>query len=236
MEQHAPTIVCFDVGEVLIDETRVWSTWAGLIGVSPLTFASVLGAAIAQGDDWPAAFAHVAPNIEWSALEDDHEAQYGGFQEQDLYPDVRRCLDDLRGLGLRVVICGNQPARRQEQLRSLELGVEEIITSEDLGAEKPSPEFFSLLLAELGVSDPSEVLYVGDRVDNDVIPALEAGLRVCWLQRGPWGQLQEADDELDVDLVLEGLGELPELLRAWHQPDHDKQHHDQPDRDKRADT
>ena len=45
-EGPAPAVVVFDVGEVLIDETRVWAIWAGLLGVSPLTFAAVLGAAI----------------------------------------------------------------------------------------------------------------------------------------------------------------------------------------------
>jgi FMN phosphatase YigB (HAD superfamily) len=60
------------------------------------------------------------------------------------------------------------------------------------------------------------VLYVGDRVDNDVLPAFEAGLATCWLTRGPWGQLQELPDDVEPDLVLEGLGELPELLAAWH--------------------
>jgi len=61
------------------------------------------------------------------------------------------------------------------------------------------------------------VLYVGDRVDNDVLPAAEAGLATCWLTRGPWGQLQELPEDVEPDLVLEGLGELPELIAAWRE-------------------
>ncbi len=41
--------VCLDVGETLIDETRVWSTWADVLGVPRLTFMAALGAAIARG-------------------------------------------------------------------------------------------------------------------------------------------------------------------------------------------
>jgi len=91
------------------------------------------------------------------------------------------------------------------------------LTSAELGVEMPDPAFFSAVLSRLGIDDASRVLYVGDRVDNDVLPAAQAGLATCWLTRGPWGQLQELPEDADPDLVLEGLGELPELLAAWHE-------------------
>ncbi len=34
---------------------------------------------------------------------------------------------------------------------------------------------------------PSEVLYVGDRLDNDVLPAKSAGMQAVLIRRGPWG-------------------------------------------------
>lgn len=215
-EAPPPSVVVFDVGEVLIDETRVWAIWAGLLGVSPLTFAAVLGAAIAQGGDHREVFAHVAPNIDWEELEEEHEARYGGFQEQDVYPDARSCLRELREQGLRVAIAGNQPARRTEQLVALELPYDHLATSEDLGVEKPDAGFFDALLTMVQVEGPEEVLYVGDRTDNDIAAAAAAGMRTCWLRRGPWGQLQDLPDGAGApDLVLEGLGELPILLTAW---------------------
>lgn len=211
----APDVVIFDVGEVLIDETRVWSVWATLLGVSPLTFAAALGAAIAQGLDYVDAFAHVAPNVEWQDFEDEHERRYGGFRDEDLYRDVRPCLGELRDRGVRVVIAGNQPARRTAQLRALELPHDAMAMSEDLGHEKPSAAFFAEIVALAGATEPRHVLYVGDRVDNDVLPAARAGLRTCWLRRGPWGILQDLPDDASADLVLDGLGELPLLLAEW---------------------
>jgi len=214
----APSTVVFDVGEVLIDETRLWTLWAELIGVSPTTLAAVLGAAVIQDETADAVFAHLVPNIEWGALEGEHERRYGGFREEDLYPDVRPCLEELSAAGFRIVIAGNQPARRHEQLAALELPCDALSTSEELGAEKPDPAFFTAVLALAGVSDAAEVLYVGDRTDNDVAPAAAAGMRTCWLRRGPWGQLQDLPDEVaEPDLVLEGLGELPTLLQAWRE-------------------
>jgi HAD superfamily hydrolase (TIGR01549 family) len=211
----APRIVVFDVGEVLIDETRVWSVWADLLGVTPLTFAAVLGAAIVQGEDHELVFPTIAPNVEWRDFEEEHERRYGGFGEGDLHRDARGCLAELRELGFTVIIAGNQPLRRSVQLRALDLPCDDLVTSDELGVEKPDPAFFTALLRRCETSEAAELLYVGDRVDNDVVPAYAAGLRTCWLRRGPWGLLQDLPEDVEPDLVLEGLGELPLLLEGW---------------------
>lgn len=210
----APTVVVFDIGEVLIDETRVWSVWADLIGTSPLTFAAVLGAAVVQGEDHRAVFEHLAPNLDWRPLEATHEERYGGFREADLYADVRPCLAAIRAQDRTVLLAGNQPARRTAQLEDLDLPVDGIVTSAELGADKPDPAFFDGVLRQTGVG-ADQVLYVGDRVDNDVLAATAAGMRTCWLRRGPWGVLQDLPMDADADLVLDGLGELPHLLETW---------------------
>lgn len=214
-EEPAPRIVAFDIGEVLIDETRVWAVWAEMVGISPLSFAAVLGAAIAQGSDHREVFPHVAPNIDPQELEDEHERRYGGFQDRDLYPDVRTCLQELSDLGFTVVLAGNQPSRRTAQLLALDLPHDHLATSEELGVEKPDEAFFAALVELAGASDPAEILYVGDRVDNDVAPAAAFGMRTCWLRRGPWGQLQDLPDGLEPELSLESLGELSQLLADW---------------------
>ncbi len=213
----APVAVVFNVGEVLVDETRVYAVWADILGVSPLSLGAVLGAAIVQGEDLAATFAHVAPNVDAATFEDEHERRYGGFREEDLYPDVRSCLADVRALGIHVALAGNQPARRREQLLALELPHDSLATSDDLGAAKPSPRFFDGVMTLTGAGDPAQVLYVGDRIDNDVLPALDYGMRTCWLRRGPWAQLQDLPMEVDVNVVLDGLGELATLLEGWQE-------------------
>lgn len=211
----APEIVVFDVGEVLLDETRVWTCWADILGVSPLTFAAVLGAAIVQGQDYPAVFPHVAPNCDWEEFVDEHERRYGGFVQDDVYPDAVPCLEELKSLGFRVGIAGNQPARRRQQLLDLHLPHDALALSDELGVAKPERGFFEAVLDAVGAADPEQILYVGDRVDNDVIPAVAFGLSTCWLRRGPYGQLQEPPADLEIDIVLDGLGELPLLLQQW---------------------
>lgn len=211
----APGIVVFDIGEVLIDESRVWAIWADILGVSPFTFAAVMGAAIVQGEDHRSVFGHIAPNIEWEEFEEEHERRYGGFRPDDLYSDAAPCLLELKELGFRVAVAGNQPARRRQQLLDLDLPHDAVATSDDLGASKPDRAFFDAVMAMVDASDPAEVLYVGDRIDNDILPAAVYGMRTCWLRRGPWGQLQDLPMEGDADLVLDGLGELPLILQQW---------------------
>ncbi|HET7082723.1 MAG TPA: haloacid dehalogenase, partial [Candidatus Limnocylindria bacterium] len=39
--------VILDVGETIIDETRVWSIWADMLGIPRLTFLAGFGAVLA---------------------------------------------------------------------------------------------------------------------------------------------------------------------------------------------
>ena len=105
------------------------------------------------------------------------EERYGGFQEQDLYPDARRAVDALVGLGYRVGLVANQPASRTAELRALGFDTEVIAMSDEMGVAKPDPAFFARTLELAGSPDPGDVAYAGDRVDNDVIPAAAAGMR-----------------------------------------------------------
>ncbi len=198
--------VCLDVGETLIDETRVWACWADELGITRLTFAAALGAAIASGADHRSVFDLLGVR-EWRSRIPAVEARYGGFREADLYPDAKPAVARLAAAGFRVAIIGNQPAIRRGQLLALGLAPEVIAMSEELGLEKPDPAFFRRALELMGDPDPARVAYVGDRVDRDVTPARRAGLRPVWIRRGPWGLLQR--DELgDAELVVQTLDEL----------------------------
>jgi FMN phosphatase YigB (HAD superfamily) len=74
--------------------------------------------------------------------------------------------------------------------------------------EKPSAGFFERVLAEAG-RPAREVAYVGDRVDNDVAPALAAGMVAVHLRRGPWGYLHEPPPGA---IQIRSLDELPDAF------------------------
>lgn len=205
--------VCLDVGETLIDETRVWTTWAGVFGITPFTFMAAMGAVLARGGDFRDTFACLG-HPDWERHRPEAAAAYAGFQERDLYPDARPALDSLRAAGYRLAIIANQPAERTAELRALGIHADVIAMSAEIGVHKPLPEFFRETLRLLGEPDPGTVAYVGDRLDNDVYPSAAAGMRPIWLKRGPWAAITTEAPPAGT-LVVDSLTELVERIGDW---------------------
>jgi HAD superfamily hydrolase (TIGR01662 family) len=211
--------VFFDVGETVVDESREYGTWADWLGVPRHTFSAAFGAVIARGLDYREVFQVFLPGFDLTA-ERDRRAKAGqpeSFGERDLYPDARPCLTALRQQGLRVGLAGNQTAQAEAILRALDLPVDVIGTSDGWGVEKPSAAFFDRVVVEAGCS-PGQVLYVGDRLDNDIRPAQCAGMATALIRRGPWGHIL-ADQEVSERCLfqLQSLADLADLVRRHNQ-------------------
>ena len=208
-----PRAICLDIGETLIDETRIWSVWADVLGVPRFTFMAVLGAVIAGGGDHREGFAALGLR-DWQRHEAEVQRRYGGFGPEDLYPDTLPALARLRARGYRLAVVGNQPAHRTAELQRLGVRADVVAMSDELGVAKPDAAFFRRCCELLG-APPGEVAYVGDRVDNDVLPAAAAGLRAVWLRRGPWGWLH-TDPTGAATLTVRSLIELcARIDEAW---------------------
>ena len=81
--------------------------------------------------------------------------------------------------------------------------------SDEMGVAKPEAAFFERALELMRVEEPGSVAYVGDRVDNDVVPSRAAGMHAVWIRRGPWGVIQELPEEARADtMVVASLSEL----------------------------
>lgn len=206
--------VFFDVGETLIDETRVWELWADHLGVPRFTFFGLLGSLIERGEDHGRIFELVRPGVDVEAERAKIVASGASypFIVEDLYPDVMPCLRALKAKGYLLGVAGNSALRHERSLRELDLPVDLVTSAESLGAEKPSLEFFAKLTSALEVR-PEELVYVGDRIDNDVVPAKEARLLAVFVRRGPWGILHSNRLEAKrADAIIDSLDELPDVL------------------------
>ena len=99
-------------------------------------------------------------------------------------------------------------------LRESGLAADFIATSEGWGVAKPDEAFFQKVIEAAGM-ESRHIAYVGDRVDNDVLPARAAGMWPILIRRGPWGRAQWNWPEAQhAHLKVESLAELPELLRG----------------------
>jgi HAD superfamily hydrolase (TIGR01549 family) len=209
------TAVAFDVGEVLVDETRENAAWADWLGVPRHTFSAVLGALMARGRDAAEIFQVFRPGFDFARERTRREAAGRPelIEEGDLYPDVRPALTALREAGLWVGIAGNQTERAGHLLRALGLPADLVGTSHEWSLRKPDPRFFARVAREAG-RPPEEILYVGDRWDNDIRPALAAGMRAAHIRRGPWAYIDDAD--VTPTMRVESLAELPAAIAAFN--------------------
>jgi len=206
--------VVFDVGETLVDETRHWSDWADWMGVPRLTFFAAFGAVAERGWHHRRVFELVRPGFDLAA-EQRRRAAAGWrytLEPHDFYPDALPCLSRLRAAGFRIGVAGNQPEAAEAQLAALGAPTDFIASSARWGVEKPDPGFFAKV-AEAACLPASAIAYVGDRLDNDVLPSRAAGMLSVFIRRGPWGVIHAASAEAaQADLRIETLEELAEAL------------------------
>jgi putative hydrolase of the HAD superfamily len=112
------------------------------------------------------------------------EADVGDFAdaftaaiEFEELPGARAACASLRDAGLSLAVVSNWDIGLHEHLRRLGLAeaVDEIVTSAEVGAQKPAPDVFFAALARLDVT-PAHAVHVGDG-DADAAGAAAAGMR-----------------------------------------------------------
>jgi FMN phosphatase YigB (HAD superfamily) len=208
--------VCFDVGETLIDETRHWIGWAEFLGVPAMTLFTAIGVTMERGQSLRRVFEIFRPGLD-PGMARKLRVQQGwtyDFTAQDLYPDAIPCLTALRARGYKVLIAGNQPIEAEAALARLDVPADVIASSGGWGVSKPDPRFFAKVIEAAG--EPADAIaYVGDRLDNDVLPTLAAGMTSVFVRRGPWGWMHAERPEIEkAHIRVESLLDLPDRIAA----------------------
>jgi len=123
-------------------------------------------------------------------------------EKQRLKPGVKPLLSLLKKR-YRLGIIANQPVETRALLKRFDLerhfGV--IVLSDEAGATKPSKKIFEIAL-ERASCPPEKAVMVGDRLDNDVVPAKKLGMKTIRIKFGlaagqkPLCELEKADCSL----------------------------------------
>jgi putative hydrolase of the HAD superfamily len=126
-----------------------------------------------------------------------------------LWPDVVPALEELHERGIRVGIVSNFDHRLPGIVRDLDLEplVTTVVTSWEVGAEKPHPLPFDTLRRRLQVH-PRRLVHVGNDRRRDVEGAVAAGLRALWLSR-------DGDEGADLSSLAELGDRLRDLETTW---------------------
>lgn len=196
--------VVFDVGETLVDESRLWISIANQAGVPVFTVCAILGGLIERGE---------SHGRLWDLLGIERVEPPVIIEHRDLYPDALDCIAAARRLQLKVGIAGNQRQGLEGALNGAGLAADFIGSSAAWGVAKPNHDFFERIITEAQVP-ASAILYVGDRLDNDVLPAHRVGMRTAHIRRGPWGYLHALRAQSAIaDLHIDSLHDLVTVLR-----------------------
>jgi len=101
-----------------------------------------------------------------------------------LFEDTKPTLERLKGKFKLVLLSNTETTTGNRALDMFELRkyFDEIIFSCDVGLAKPNPKIFELVLRICNVK-PEEILFIGDHLKNDIIPARLVGFKTILLDR-----------------------------------------------------
>ena len=101
-------------------------------------------------------------------------------------PGVRETLQALRGaytIGIGTNMTADYQFRKLQTLRLLDL-IDFLVSSEEVGVEKPERKLFEVCAQKAGCP-AGACLFVGDSLSHDVRGALDAGMAAVWLSAKP---------------------------------------------------
>ena len=87
-----------------------------------------------------------------------------------------------------------------------------VIASAEEGVAKPDLRIFKAALSRAACK-PEEAVMVGDRIDNDIIPANKIGMTTVWIRQGFGGYAELKTVEEQPDYIVNTLAEITELCR-----------------------
>ena len=196
----------FDVGSTLVDESRVYEDRmkkiAELSGITPQQIyehAISLYRRNKKGD------LEIAKQLgielpKW-------ESQY-----EKLYTDSENCLKRL-SRNYEIGIIANQLLGTSERLENLGVRkyIDLVIASAEEGVSKPDRRIFEIALERSGCK-PENAVMIGDRIDNDIVPAKQLGMKTIWIKQG-FGSLWTVMDESEkADIEVNNLSDILNYL------------------------
>ena len=133
-------------------------------------------------------------------------------QYEILYKDTEMCLKDL-SQKYKIGVIANQEFGTEKRL--IDFGIRKyidvIVASAEEGVAKPDKRIFEIALKKAGCKAEQAVM-VGDRIDNDIVPAEETGMKTIWIKQGMGKYWKISNESEKADFVIDSLSELLDIL------------------------
>lgn len=133
-------------------------------------------------------------------------------EDEILYGDASKCLEILSSR-YKIGIIANQSLGTRERLKQYGVlkYIDLVIASAEEGVAKPDNKIFEIAL-ERSNCKPCNAVMIGDRIDNDIIPAKMMGMHTIWIKQG-FGQYWNITEEIEIaDCAVNTLMEICDVL------------------------
>lgn len=202
-----PKWIFVDVGSTLVDETEAYNHRArDMIVGTNITFK--------EFDDMRIVFARQGLDGNSEAIRHFGLTKTPWHSEDEVpYPDACDTLTELKARGYRLGIIANQNPGLEKRLEDwgLRQYFDVIASSAEIGYAKPEREIFEKAFEMAGCTADESVM-VGDRLDNDMLPAKEIGMKTVWIRTG-LSKVQPLKLGKGIcDIQVESLTELTEIF------------------------
>ena len=132
--------------------------------------------------------------------------------DEIVYPEAEECLREL-SKRYKIGIIANQNPGSRERLEKMGLlkYIDIVVASAEEGVAKPDLRIFRIAL-ERAACKPEEAVMVGDRIDNDIIPAKKIGMKTVWIKQGFGKYYKPNSAEDKPDWTINTLNEVTDLF------------------------
>ena len=133
-------------------------------------------------------------------------------EDEVLYSDAYESLEILSSR-YKIGIIANQSLGTKDRLEQHGIlqYIDLVIASAEEGVAKPDKKIFEIAL-ERGNCKPNNAVMIGDRIDNDIIPAKLLGMHTIWIKQG-FGQYWNITQEVEkADCVVYSLMDICNIL------------------------
>lgn len=133
-------------------------------------------------------------------------------ENERVYPQAANCLAELHKK-YKIGVIANQIPGTADRMKSYGLYpyLDLIIASAEEGVEKPDLRIFEIAL-ERAKCRPENAVMIGDRIDNDIVPAKQKGMITIWIRQGFGGMAENLTVEETPDYCVRNLQELADFL------------------------
>lgn len=131
---------------------------------------------------------------------------------EQLYPDVGKALKIL-SQKYKLGIIANQSAGTQDRIDNWNIGkyFDVVAASAELGFAKPDLRIFTTALEQANCN-PQNAVMIGDRLDNDVVPAKKLGMKTVWVRQAFAKYKTVCNDSEKPDFIVNSIGEITKLF------------------------